>query len=241
MFCLPIPRDTFQTSKPYVLIAIAAVDALLLAPIFSSAKLLVFSRYGFTPEHATLVTAITSIFLHVGIWHYLGNMWFFWIFGRKVEHVLGHLRFAVLYLLCGLGGQALHLAFNVHSAIPTLGASGAISGIAGTYFLLFPRDRFYLHLYLGYWKVKTIETTTRSAVGAWIGEQFLFGLLTSVSSFSSEAFWAHIGGFGMGVAAGLFYHSRVPVESRPVVQLTGSIDDDEKEKSSGLITLKLNG
>ena len=240
MFCLPIPRDKFETRTPWVLVTIAIVDALLLVPLFTSFRLAFFARYAFVPDHPSLVTAFTAIFLHVGLWHYVGNMWFFWIFGRKIETVLGHLRFAVIYLICGLGGQFLHLLFNLHSTMPVVGASGAISGIAGIYFILFSQDRFYLHLYLGYWRVKTIETITRSAVGAWIGEQILLGLFTHVSGYASVAFWAHVGGFACGAAAGAVYLSRVPVESRLQPAITGSIDDDTREKESGLTTLNLS-
>jgi membrane associated rhomboid family serine protease len=240
MFCLPVPRDKFQTNTPWVLIAIAIADAFLLIPVFSADKLTFFAHYAFSPVHPTFLTLVTAIFLHVGLWHYIGNMWFLWIFGRKIECVLGHLRFGALYLLCGIGGQLLHLLFNLHSAIPLVGASGAISGIAGAYFILFPEDRFNLHLYLGYWRVKTIETKTRSAVGAWIGEQLLLGLLTRLAQFSSVAFWAHVGGFGVGAAAGWLYHSYIPQTERAQIPLIALDGEDTQEQPSDLVTLKLN-
>jgi membrane associated rhomboid family serine protease len=167
-------------------------------------------------------------------------MWFLWIFGRKVECTLGPLRFAALYLLCGIGGQLLHLLFNLHSNIPLVGASGAISGIAGTYFVLYPHDRFNLHLYFGWWRIKTIDATTRSAVGAWIGEQALLALLTQVAQFSSVAFWAHVGGFAVGAAAGSIYHSFVPQNQRPSMPLIALEGEDTEEQPSNLTTLKLN-
>ena len=241
MFCLPVPKDKFQTNTPWVLWTITVFDALLLLPVFGAGKTAYFGRYGFVPAHPTAPTLIAAMFLHVGLWHYLGNMWFLWIFGRKVECVLGHLRFAALYVLSGLGGQVLHLLLNLHSLVPLVGASGAISGVAGLYFVLFPADRFHLHLYLGYWRVKTFNTTTRSAVGAWLGEQTLLGLLTRLSAFSSVAFWAHVGGFMAGAAAGYVYHARVPMEARPQIPVVAmGEDEDGKAQPSDLTTLKLS-
>ncbi len=241
MFCLPVPKDRFQTTTPWVLILIALIDAILLVPVFGAQKVQFFARYAFFPEHPTPLTLVSAIFLHIGLWHYIGNMWFLWIFGRKVECVLGHFRFAVLYLLSGIGGQLLHLLLNLHSPTPLVGASGAISGVTGLYFVLFPADRFHLHLYFGYWRLKTFDTTTRGAVGAWFGEQTLLGLLTRLSAFTSVAFWAHIGGFLVGAASGLVFNACIPKEERPRVLLLAVLEnDDNKEQPSELTTLKLS-
>lgn len=241
MFCLPVPKDRFETTTPWVLLAIAVIDALLLLPVFGAQKVSFFAHFAFFPQHPTLLTLVTGMFLHIGFWHYIGNMWFLWIFGRKVECVLGHLRFAALYVLSGIGGQLLHLLFNLHSPIPLVGASGAISGIAGLYFILFPADRFHLHLYLGYWRVKTFDTTTRSAVGAWFAEQTLLGLLTRLSAFTSVAFWAHVGGFLVGAAAGAVFHARVPAAKRREIPLIAVLEEgDHQDQRRELTTLKLS-
>lgn len=240
MFCLPVPKDKFQTSTPWVIGTIAILDAILLLPLYVGDKVAFFTRFAFTPSHPTLLTLISALFLHVGLLHYVGNMWFLWIFGRKVECTLGSLRFAGLYLLCGVGDQLLHLLLNLHSSIPLVGASGAISGIAGFYFVLFPHDRFNLHLYFGWWRIAKIDTTTRSAVGAWIGEQTLLGLITRVAQFSSVAFWAHVGGFAVGAGVGAIYHSRVPEAERPPIPLVALEGEDTEEQPSNLTTLKLN-
>jgi len=243
LFCLPVPKDKFLTSTPWVISSIAVLDAILLIPFYSNSKLAFFAKYAFTPSHPTFITLISAIFLHAGLLHYIGNIWFLWIFGRKVECTLGSLRFAALYMFCGVGGQLLYWLFNPHSNLPLVGASGAISGIAGFYFILFPKDRFELHLYLGWWKVKTIDATTRSAVGAWIGEQAVLALLTQVTQFSSVAFWAHVGGFAAGAAIGAVYHSRVPEAKRPTIPLMSlgtEVADDTEEQPNPLTTLKLN-
>ena len=159
--------------------------------------------YGFVPAHPHWSTAFFAMFLHAGWWHLIGNMWFLWMFGRHVEVEVGSVAFLGLYLICGVCGQGLHHAFNAQSTIPLVGASGAISGVAGLYYVLFPNSKFDLDVYLGWWHIKTIETRTRGAVGAWIGEQIVLGALTSISHFSSTAFWAHVGGFSAGALLGL--------------------------------------
>jgi membrane associated rhomboid family serine protease len=240
LFCLPVPKDKFQTSTPWVIGTIAILDAVLLLPLYLGDKVAFFTRFAFTPSHPTLLTLFSALFLHAGLLHYAGNMWFLWIFGRKVECTLGSLRFAGLCLLCGVGGQLLYLLLNLHSSIPLVGASGAISGIAGFYFILFPRDRFNLHLYFGWWRIAKIDTTTRSAVGAWIGEQTLLGLITRFAQFSSVAFWAHVGGFAVGAAIGDIYHSLVPEADRPSIPLVALEGEGTVEQPSNLTTLKLN-
>lgn len=242
MFCLPVPKDKYQTSTPWFIRAICIVDAVLLLPYYATNKAAFFAHYAFTPAHPSYLTVFSALFLHAGFLHYAGNMWFLWIFGQKVEHVLGTFRFAILYLCCGIGGQLLYLLFNLHSPLPLVGASGAISGIAGFYFFVFPKERFDLHLYLGWWRIKTLDATTRSAVGAWIGEQFLLALLTQVTQFSSVAFWAHIGGFAVGTTAGLAYHHLVPEAERPSMPLITTAEGtiDTEEQPSDLTTLKLS-
>ena len=240
MFCFPVPKDKFQITTPWVIGTIAILDGLLLIPFYTGDRAALFAHYAFTPSHPTLLTLVSALFLHLGVLHYIGNMWFLWIFGRKVECTLGSIRFAALYLFCGIGGQFLYLFLNLHSNIPLVGASGAISGIAGFYFVVFPHDRFNLHLYFGWWKVAKIDSTTRSAVGAWIGEQLLLALLTRLAPFSSVAFWAHIGGFATGAMAGVLYHYRVPEINRPSIPVIELEGEDTKEQPSDLTTLKLN-
>jgi membrane associated rhomboid family serine protease len=240
MFCFPAPHDRFATKTPWALLCIAMVDAVLLGPVLGANSAAFLVRYGFTPAHATVLTFFMGFFLHVGVWHYLGNMIFFWIFGRKVEATLGHLKFLGAYLLCGIGGQLLYWALDFHSAVPCVGASGAISGIAGIYFILYPKDRFDLFLYLGWWRVKTIESNARVAIGVWIGEQFLLGLITSVHAVSGIAFWAHVGGFAAGGSIGALYCARVPTGRRPSFAMTVVPLADEVAQPNDLIGLNLS-
>lgn len=152
------------------------------------------------------------MFLHAGILHLLGNMWFLWMFGKEVEKSFGPWLFALVYLLCGAGGSLLHLLFNINSSLPCVGASGAISGIVGCFFVLFPKADFDLAIYFGWFRIATIKSHTTAAVGAWIGEQALLGLLTQAVRFSSTAFWGHIGGFAVGAATALCFKKLIPLD-----------------------------
>jgi len=174
---------------------------------------MIIRHYGFTPAHAQLLTLFTSMFLHAGWLHVLGNMWFLWMFGKDVENSVGKWLFSLVYLLCGLGGGLLHFLFNLKSAIPCVGASGAISGVMGCFLILFPKADFDLAIYFGWFRIKTIETHTTAAVGTWIGEQAVLGLLAQAVRLSAVAFWAHIGGFMVGFAAGLCFKRFVPLDS----------------------------
>src|SRR5579863_1052529 len=194
MFVLPINRDSDVANTPRAVIALIAINCVVFLISFASGHPgLIIKQYGFTPAHPQLLTLFTSMFLHVGWIHLLGNMWFLWMFGQDVENSVGMWVFTGLYFLWGLSGGLLHLVFNTRSAIPCVGASGAISGIMGCFFVLFPKADFDLVFYFGWIRLKTIQTHTTAAVGVWIGEQLLLGLLTQAVRFSSVGFWAHIG------------------------------------------------
>ena len=142
-------------------------------------------------------TLLTSMFLHGGWGHLGGNMLFLWIFGVNIEHRLGHLRFAIFYLVCGLAAGLAHVLANAGSAVPTVGASGAISGVLGGYLLLFPRNRVYVMTYGG---VATVPAMLM--LGLWILLQFVngFGSIADTPETGGVAYLAHIGGFIAGLA-----------------------------------------
>jgi membrane associated rhomboid family serine protease len=143
------------------------------------------------------VTLVTSMFLHGGWGHLGGNMLFLWVFGDNIEHRVGHVRFVVFYLACGLLAGLAHILFNSDSVIPTVGASGAISGILGGYLLLFPRNRVYVLTYGG---VATVPAVLM--LGLWIVMQFVsqIGELGATANSGGVAYLAHIGGFVAGLA-----------------------------------------
>jgi rhomboid family protein len=147
-------------------------------------------------------TLLTSMFLHGGWGHLMGNMLFLWIFGDNIEHRLGHVRFVLFYLACGLAASVAHIFFNSTSAIPAVGASGAISGVLGGYLLMFPRNRVYVLTWGGVMAVPAIFM-----LGLWIVTQFISGAGTIGTSGETAgvAYMAHIGGFAAGfVLAPLF-------------------------------------
>jgi membrane associated rhomboid family serine protease len=188
------------------------------------------------------------MFLHAGFWHVAGNMWFLWMFAPKLEQRLGSWFFLVAYLICGLGAASLQTLLSPGSTVPMVGASGAISGVAGMYFVLFPRSPFSLELYLGWWHVKSFDAMTRGAVGAWIGEQFVLGLITSATRSIGIAFWAHVGGFlaGLLIAAAITATATTKEQEEilhPKPYTTEEKDEllaDRIEQPSNLTTLKLN-
>jgi membrane associated rhomboid family serine protease len=149
-------------------------------------------------------TLLTSMFLHGGWGHLGGNMLFLWIFGDNIEHRLGHLRFILFYLACGLAASLAHIVFNSGSAIPAVGASGAISGVLGGYLLMFPRNQVYVLTWGGVMAVPAILM-----LGLWIVTQFINGVgsiaATEETGGGGVAYMAHIGGFAAGlVLAPLF-------------------------------------
>jgi membrane associated rhomboid family serine protease len=141
---------------------------------------------------------ITSMFLHGSWMHLLGNMWFLWIFGNNIEDSMGRLRFIVFYLLCGLAAAFGQIVTNPDSAIPMVGASGAISGVMGGYLLLYPRVRVYAMVPLGFF-LTSVALPAWVMLGYWFLIQFVSGLLTMAGDMGGVAFWAHVGGFVAGI------------------------------------------
>ena len=158
-------------------------------------------------------TLLTSMFMHGGWFHLLGNMWFLWIFGNNVEDAMGHFRFAVFYLLCGLGATGAQLAFSQDSAIPMVGASGAIGGVMGAYILLYPRVQVHLLLILGFF-VTTVAVPAVFMLGYWFLLQLLGGF-SSIAGQGGVAFWAHAGGFAAGALLIFGFRKRALLERHP--------------------------
>jgi membrane associated rhomboid family serine protease len=152
------------------------------------------------PLNTYYATLITSMFLHGGFMHIGSNMLFLWIFGDNVEDRLGHGKYLLFYLLCGLGASAAHIYFNWGSRIPSVGASGAIAGVLAGYLLLFPSASIRTLLVLG-WFVTVTRVPAIIMIGFWFVTQLLSGVasLGRVEQTSGVAFWAHIGGFVVGL------------------------------------------
>lgn len=146
------------------------------------------------------LTVLTSMFMHGGWGHLIGNMWFLWVFGNNIEDSMGHLRFVAFYLLCGLAAAGAHLATAPESTVPVVGASGAISGVMGAYLVLYPRVRVQTLFFLFFY-VTVIALPAWVLLIEWLVLQVIGGFGTVGAEGGGIAFWAHIGGFGAGIAA----------------------------------------
>ncbi|HLJ90782.1 MAG TPA: rhomboid family intramembrane serine protease [Candidatus Angelobacter sp.] len=212
MILLPIRDDAPRSTPPLVNYFLILLNiAVFLLERFWGIQRAVDLHFGFVPRHvnlwlngrlpleAVLIPLFSSMFLHVTVWHLISNMWFLAIFGDNVEDRLGHFQYLIFYLITGLAANITHYFFNFNSNIPSVGASGAIAGIMGAYFTLFPTARVLTlaviffpiwlpaWLLLGYWFVLELLNGTATA------------LLSTRQPAGGVAFWAHIGGFVAGV------------------------------------------
>lgn len=150
------------------------------------------------PVHPSL-TVFSSMFMHGGLFHLGGNMLYLWIFGNNIEDRLGHARFIIFYLFCGIFAAYSHALTNPDSTIPMIGASGAVSGILGAYILLFPRANVHTLLILGIF-ITTVKIPAFIVIGFWALMQFLNSLISSgLPGGGGVAWFAHLGGFFIGL------------------------------------------
>jgi membrane associated rhomboid family serine protease len=171
-----------------------------------------------TTARAGWHTLVTSMFLHGGWMHLIGNMWFLWIFGNNVEDSMGHFRFAVFYLLCGLAAATLQIAFQPDSGIPMVGASGAIGGVMGAYVVLYPRVRVHTAVFLGFYLMR-FSVSAGFMLGYWFLLQLVGGATDLGRAGGGVAFWAHVGGFAAGVLLVLVFRDPNLVRRHPLYGL----------------------
>lgn len=207
----PLRDDNPHTSQPVTTVAIIGVCCLVWAYQFSlgdGGDAFVYEAgaiparvagmasmpegSGYVPAWATLVTCM---FLHGGTMHLLGNMWFLWVFGDNLEHHLGRLQFLLFYLASGIAATAVHVAVDPSSEIPVVGASGAISGVLGAYAVIYPRARVRTYVFLFVF-IRQFSLPAAAFLGLWFLGQFM-----SLGD-AGVAWWAHIGGFVVGVIGG---------------------------------------
>jgi membrane associated rhomboid family serine protease len=153
------------------------------------------------------LTPIAAMFIHGGLLHLAGNLIYLWIFGRRIEDLLGHGRFFIFYLACGLAAAAAQVASNPDSYAPIVGASGAVSGLLGGYAVSYPLGRLRL-----LWP--PVRVPAALFLVLWIGIQVLSGLEASDAAPSGVAWWAHVGGFAAGIALVRAMRVRSPIRSR---------------------------
>ena len=206
-------RDIIPSrTRPYITFTIIGLNALAwmfelglsrdLLPVF-------LQLYGVVPADLRASALITSMFLHGSWMHVIGNMWYLWIFGDNVEDRLGHGRFMVFYLLCGIAAALGQVAMDPSSALPTIGASGAIAGVMGAYFVLYPRSRVLTLIpFIIFWDI--VELPAIILLGFWFLMQlFSAGAIatTTASTGGGVAFAAHVVGFVAGMV-GVFVFRR---------------------------------
>ena len=171
-----------------------AYEALLLSYSTVPARFPAFLS-GHASFEVSFAPLVTSMFLHYDFLHIAGNMLFLWIFGDNVEDFFGHIAYLFFYLVCGVGAGLLHVLFNLHSSIPAVGASGAISGVMGAYMLLHPRARILTLVFIFPFPVPAVIF-----LGLWYVMQFVSGINALGGGASGGvAWWAHIGGFLLGM------------------------------------------
>ena len=211
---IPLKDDNPTRTFPFVNIALILVNVavffyqLTLSPhaykVFLLANATIPARVpaylaGHLGFEMAFYPMFTSMFLHGGLMHLLGNMLFLYVFGDNVEDYFGHIFYLIFYLFCGVGAGLVHVLFNLHSSLPAIGASGAISGVMGAYAVLFPRTRV-LMLFL----VFLVPIPAVFVLGYWFVLQFLSGIgQLGASAMGGVAFWAHIGGFLIGLVVAL--------------------------------------
>jgi membrane associated rhomboid family serine protease len=205
MFPIPLKDTQPSYSRPVVTIAIIAVNMLVflfevsLGPYSRNALI---EYYGLVPDHFQASRVFTSMFLHGGWLHVLGNMWFLWIFGDNIEDLLGHAKYLVFYLLCGMVAALGQVIASPYSTVPMVGASGAIAGVMGAYLIKFPRARIVTLVFIMFF-ITTLEIPAPIMLAFWFVMQLFSGFgsiaATHVSG-GGTAFFAHIAGFVAGMA-----------------------------------------
>ena len=208
----PISDDAPRSTTPYINYLIIALNTVVYAFQWAQgprgeaafvAQYAFFSRHvnqwltGSVPTDAALVPFFTSMFMHASWLHLIVNMWGLAIFGDNVEDRLGHFRYLLFYLGCGLGAIVTQYLSDINSSVPVLGASGAIAGVMGAYFVLFPKARVLT------WPLFFIRLPAWLVLGYWFVVQFLAGAAAAMSysrqTTGGVAVWAHVGGFIAGV------------------------------------------
>jgi len=199
-------RDIIPSrTTPVVTIALIAINVLVFLHELALGRAVdAFTVYwGLVPAAFSWVTVFTSMFLHGGILHVAGNMLYLWIFGDNVEDRMGHGRFLVFYLLCGVAAALAQTITAPDSVIPMVGASGAIAGVMGAYFVLYPKSRIVTLIPIFFF-FQVIEVPAILFLGIWFLMQFVSGLGSIVSvtggSTGGVAFWAHVAGFVAGLS-----------------------------------------
>lgn len=213
---IPLRDTTKSAGFPFINITLIIISVLIFLYQASLGQhmIIFIYEYGLVPEkvissasgsgiYERLYPFLSSMFLHGGWLHLIGNMLFLYIFGDNVEGRMGHFKYLVFYIVCGLAAAVFQFITNIHSEIPMVGASGAISGVLGAYIVFFPRSRI-LTLVPIFFFIQLIHVPAAVFIFIWFIIQFLSGVSTlgTPAETGGVAFWAHIGGFVAGLILG---------------------------------------
>ena len=210
----PISDVIPSRTTPFITVGIIVLNALvfLYELQLSRPELQLFvEAFAVIPVDFTWPSVITSMFLHEGWMHLLGNMLYLWIFGDNVEDQLGHFGFLLFYLAAGAAAALGQVFVSAGSAIPMIGASGAIAGVMGAYFVMYPHSRVLTVVFLLFF-MDMVEIPAIFFLGIWFIKELFSGVgsLGASSMSGGVAFWAHIVGFAAGATVGLFFRVRRP-------------------------------
>ena len=214
----PYKDDNPRVLVPYVTYGILGLNILvfigqiLLSISDPDLGIAIVYTFGFVPAKFSIITIITSMFIHGGLAHIVGNMWFLWLFGDNVESVLGHLKYFLFYMVCGIGAAFGQFLISTSSQVPMVGASGAIAGVLGAYMIQFPKARVHVLVILIF--ITTIAVPAQIVLGLWFLMQLTGGLGTlGMDTTGGVAWFAHVGGFISGVGF-LKYFQKLRLEIR---------------------------
>ena len=197
----PYKDDNPRVLFPFVTYGIIGLNILVFwAQFFVYGNERLISTFAFVPYEFKLFTIFTSMFMHGGFMHIIGNMWFLYIFGDNVESILGHVRFLLFYLFCGIGAAVAQFLIQPDSTTPMVGASGAIAGVLGAYMIKFPKARVHV-LAVIFIFITTIVVPAQLVLGLWFLMQLSGGLGSlGFDTTGGIAWFAHIGGFIVGIS-----------------------------------------
>jgi len=200
---IPLRALLMRNSTPAITLAIIAVNILcffveLSYPVYLRDRFI--AHYALIPDQFRPISLITSMFLHGGWLHLIGNMWFLWVFGSHIEDAMGSAKFLLFYLIAGIASALVQTFVTFGSPVPTIGASGAIAGVMGAFLILYPRVRIVTLVFIVVF-ITTIELPAAIMLIYWFALQILSGLgsLASVTRAQGIAWFAHVGGFLAGI------------------------------------------
>lgn len=211
---IPLRALLFRKSTPAMTLIIIAINVFwffyeMTLPHYLQNRFIL--HYALVPDQFHLTALVTSMFLHGGWLHIIGNMWFLWVFGSHVEDLMGPGKFGAFYLACGVLSAVVQLFMTYGSPVPTLGASGAIAGVMGAFLLLYPRARVVTLIFIIIF-ITTIELPAAIMLVYWFAIQLLSGLTSfgNINSTGGVAWFAHVGGFLAGILLLRLFQTKRP-------------------------------